>query len=97
MDWQSCERCKHELKDGKKGSPCFDCGIEAKGYEPKTNADAIRNMTDEELADMMFESCVEKMGLEECRYSDGGIHECKKCALEWLQSEVKEGNTNENT
>ena len=59
----------------------------------QTNADRIRNMTDEELADMMFESCVEKMGLEECRYSDGGIYECKKCVLEWLQSEVKEGDS----
>ena len=57
----------------------------------QTNADRIRNMSDEELADMMFESCIEKMGFEECKYSDGGINACKKCVLEWLQAEVKEG------
>ena len=91
MEWQSCERCKHELKDGKKGSPCFDCGIEAKGYEPKTNADRIRNMSDEELAKFLELT-------EACGYNDGSITDFKNGhymdMLEWLQAEVKEGENN---
>lgn len=79
MEWQSCERCKHELKDGKKGSPCFDCGIEAKGYEPKTNADRIRHMTDEELAEWLH------------YHYENYVFITESEVLEWLQAEVKEG------
>lgn len=101
MDWQSCERCKHELKDGKKGSPCFDCGIEAKGYEPKTNADRIRNMTDEELAEWLHNICqfensehfpmISIYNLDtKCEEEIGDNY---KDLIEWLQAEVKEVNT----
>ncbi len=60
-----------------------------------TNTDRIRNMSDEELASVLFDSCIESMNLEECPYSseesdNNKIRErCKKCILEWLQSEVK--------
>lgn len=98
MEWQSCERCKHELKDGKKGSPCFDCGIEAKGYEPKTNADRIRYMTDEELAKLLCKSLSEIDEKLDCKYCDEPLNEygsctckCEKLCLQWLQAEVKEG------
>ena len=51
-----------------------------------TNADRIRNMSDEELADTLFASCLEIMKLEECTNTDNrGV--CKRCVLEWLQSE----------
>lgn len=59
-----------------------------------TNADKIRNMSDEELASVLFDSCIESMNLEECPYSgeesdNNKIREkCKKCILEWLQSEA---------
>lgn len=55
-----------------------------------TNADKIRSMTDEELANMLFDSCTEHIGTDRCR---SGIREftvrdnCKKCVLEWLKSE----------
>lgn len=53
-----------------------------------TNADRIRNMSDEELADTLFASCLEIMKLEECNNTDNcGV--CKRCVLEWLQSEVE--------
>lgn len=65
-------------------------------YDVKTtNTDRIRNMSDEELASVLFDSCIESMNLEECPYSseesdNNKIRErCKKCILEWLQSEVK--------
>lgn len=54
----------------------------------QTNADRIRNMSDEELADTLFASCLEIMKLEECTNTDNcGV--CKRCALEWLQSEAE--------
>lgn len=54
----------------------------------KTNADRIRNMSDEELADTLFASCLEIMKLEECTNTDNcGV--CKRCVLEWLQSEAE--------
>lgn len=53
-----------------------------------TNADRIRNMSDEELADTLFASCLEIMKLEECTNTDNcGV--CKRCVLEWLQSEAE--------
>lgn len=53
-----------------------------------TNADRIRNMSDEELADVLFDSCLEVMKLEECTNTDNcGV--CKRCVLEWLRSEAE--------
>lgn len=51
-----------------------------------TRADEIRNMSDEELADTLFDDCLEVMHKDEC-HADFGM--CKKCISEWLQSEVK--------
>lgn len=54
--------------------------------KPQTNADRIRSMTDEKLADTLFASCLEIMKLEECTNTDNcGV--CKRCLLDWLQSE----------
>ena len=53
-----------------------------------TNADRIRNMSDEELADVLFDSCLEVMELEECTNTDNCVV-CKRCVLEWLQSEAE--------
>lgn len=56
--------------------------------KPQTNADRIRNMSDEELADTLFASCLEIMKLEECTNTDNcGV--CKRCVLDWLQSEAE--------
>ncbi len=59
-----------------------------------TNADKIRNMSDGELASVLFGSCIESMNLEECpctgESDNNKIREmCKKCILEWLQSEAE--------
>lgn len=66
---------------------------------PLTNADNIRNMTDSELAEWLFniESgdiigfCQNK---EWCFDNMGKIPEenCKKCLLEWLKGSVSNGN-----
>lgn len=53
-----------------------------------TNADRIRNMSDEELADTLFNSCLEVMHIGECpSVDDLGV--CEKCILDWLQSEAE--------
>lgn len=55
--------------------------------DKQTNADRIRNMSDEELAELM--SCpYMKDPYDECVY---GWHDydCNKCKLEWLQSEAE--------
>ena len=51
-----------------------------------TNADRIRNMSDEELADTLFDSCLEVMHKDECH---ADVEMCKKCILDWLQSEAE--------
>lgn len=58
--------------------------------KPQTNADRIRSMTDEELAEVLFGSCIERMGVEECSHPVEdlkGIPACKSCVLDWLKAE----------
>ena len=51
-----CEKCKHKDKRGWE-KPCSICMVARNGeesmFEPKTNADRIRSMTDEELAEFL--------------------------------------------
>ncbi len=49
-----------------------------------TNADRIRNMSDEELADILSDNCFEVMHTDRCP-----VGTCKKCILDWLQSEAE--------
>lgn len=74
-----------------KEEPCYGCGINANGYEPKTNADRIRNMTDEELADFLED--VRRFGFKNLCCDDDlcDSDACDCCVHEWLQAEVEEG------
>lgn len=54
---------------------------------PHTNADRIRSMTDEDLAEVLFGSCIEHMGVEECSHPEEA---CKSCVLDWLKAESEE-------
>lgn len=88
---QLCEKCKHFL-DGKcrKGIPhllgqVISCGT----FEVMTNGDAIRAMTDEELAEKISRMvhcvyCPIKCGI--CCTEE----ECKAKWLPWLRSPVEE-------
>ena len=73
--------CQHNsnLRDNE---PCCRCDSR------HTNADRIRNMSDEELANTLFNSCLEVMHIDECSYTDN-VGMCKKCVLNWLQSEAE--------
>jgi hypothetical protein len=68
---------------------CVECGLSRKNYKPITNADKIRSMTDDELAELMREItdpvCPPNHGYKHCR--DG---ECRKCWLDWLKQEASD-------
>lgn len=97
-----CENCKHlhTMYDRRDESfkwcayindnPHEDIERDCEHYAPMTNADRIRSMTDEELAEVLFGSCLECMGVEECSYHVGSlkdIPDCKSCILDWLRAE----------
>lgn len=99
MVWQDCDSCKHGLK-GSREIPCNECSIyDREGYEPKTNADRIRNMTDEELAewihnmtDFFFDDCEPCKSIYDLDTKrEIEIYDSYGDLLEWLQAEVKEG------
>lgn len=73
--------CQHN-RNSRENEPCCRCD------NRQTNANRIRNMSDEELADVLFDSCLEVMELEECTNTDNCVV-CKRCVLEWLRSEVE--------
>ena len=50
-----------------------------------TNADKIRNMTDEELCDYMAESICDSVDI--CTNGK----QCRECRLEWLKQEADDG------
>lgn len=73
--------CRHN-NNSKDDEPCCRCD------SGQTNADRIRKMSDEELADTLLNSCLEVMHIDECPYADN-VGMCKKCISDWLQSEVE--------
>lgn len=81
--------CQHN-SNSRDNEPCCRCDSR------HTNADRIRNMSDEELASVLFSGCIDSMDLEECPYASESELDnnrirkiCKKCTLEWLQSEAE--------
>lgn len=72
--------CQHN-SNPRDNEPCCRCDSR------QTNADRIRNMSDEELAEFMSCPYMKDM-CDECVH---GWHDydCSKCKLEWLQSEAE--------
>ena len=72
--------CKHN-SNSRDNEPCCRCDSR------KTNADRIRNMSDDELAEFMPCTYM-KDPYDECIH---GWHDydCSKCKLDWLQSEAE--------
>ena len=75
--------CKHN-RNSRDNEPCCRCDSR------QTNADKIRNMSDEELAEFLaYNAYCEECYVEKddsCCYPDGT---CKKKHLDWLQSEAE--------
>lgn len=88
---KDCDSCKHDEFGEKYCDDCY-CGKNgnpptkweaADYYEPDTNAERIRNMSDEELADWLCDivDCASCPTVKHC--TCGGM-------LEWLQKPVEE-------
>lgn len=87
----TCETCRHHGVDDDFGL-CDVCTRPAwakDNYEPMTNADRIRRMTDEELADMLSKGTYicERTDVD-C--GDKGDFDCTACRLNWLRAPVEE-------
>lgn len=81
-----CERCvancRHEIPPDQIVVMCGSF------KEITTNADRIRAMSDEELAEHIWKKCGCPSG--KSNVTCGYIGNCKDCWVEWLQEPVKE-------
>lgn len=78
------------------------CGVETSDFRKSdeslgdfiSNADRIRSMSDEELADYIFGVSVHEkpcvLCSDDCDFCELTDEECKNRTLKWLQSEVEE-------
>ena len=94
--YNGCNRCKYDNKQPNE-YPCIECmhnrGIDH--YKPMTNADRIRNMTDEELALFLINAYNGIMVHMKCTSCMDREKACNGCFEKWLKAEVKEGEDNE--
>ena len=98
----NCRSCKHfrgSLVVVPGEEPCHSCLTASSGWYPeydprspeapkKTNADMIRDMTDEELAVWMDDHCTWCPDPKKVCCSDD---ECIPCLLEWLKAPAEDG------
>lgn len=86
MSRSGCKTCPVVTCDGVcyRGARCKALRAEHGLGDPKTNADAIREMTDEQLCEFIHRAsdipCHEKL-TPEC-------YECRKCIMDWLLEPV---------
>ena len=80
-EYTCCDDCRHSKKDMRE-FPCTVCIYNAiDKFEKKTNADRIREMSDEELAEWILKH-------DTITYCHGRLN--TEQLLEWLKSEAKE-------
>ena len=90
-EFESCDKCKYKSRLLCE-EPCRQCthGVNTKNFfEPISNADKIRAMSDEELAEFFARRCPCDFYCSYANKSCNGIS-CKQGILEWLKSEAKE-------
>ena len=92
-----CRECKHiETRGANEYCTYHDAYIGWHGCEygepkPQTNADRIRGMTDEELADIfVMEQLYKPCPSEEYQGHCKDKTDCRECWLNWLKSPVEE-------
>lgn len=81
---KSCETCKYQSRY-KTDEPCAHCTKNATdNYEPMTNGDYIRSLSDVDLAQIVM--CPNEIGFDEveCHKDDKF---CQECTLNWLMAE----------
>jgi len=64
--------------------------VNTKLKKPITNADRIRSMTDEELADWLGVYCNGQTAQEVGKPCVSGMGSCEDCWLDWLRQEAKD-------
>ena len=77
--YKECNQCPYEFND-KNLEPCKDCVP-----KKKTNADRIRAMDDEELADYLYKMTLASLTVVEVDSREIAIPKL----LKWLQSEAE--------
>lgn len=82
--------CKNNYKLPGDEPKCNRMCEDYSDFDPITNADLIRRMTDEELAGIISAICIVRDSTRNCPIDDGCNTGCYKCSLDWLKSEVKE-------
>ena len=92
-----CENCNHLRANGwcpkKVDSPVPDMERDCPHYWQKTNADVIRAMSDDELADMFRKFCLGMEQCESCPLYDRSCAESDRLQRwkHWMQSPVFKG------
>jgi hypothetical protein len=80
---RGCENCKYRGMDETQ-EPCAHCTKNAvDNYEPMTNDDYIRSLSDTELAQIVM--CPNEAGFGSSRCTGY----CHECTLRWLEAERK--------
>lgn len=96
MKNKGCDTCKYEHCNNQDypRNKCVNSYLYK--YEPKTNADRIRNMSDEELADWLHNMCDFEKDEEPYKSiynldteKEEEIHDSYGSLLEWLRSEAE--------
>lgn len=105
---KNCKKLDHILNCGisvgrwcveKSDSPDIECERICDKYVPMTNADRIRNMADEELAEFLYrfndideevKFCINKKVCNDWLEKEDTIPDgwCKECLVKWLKSEA---------
>ena len=90
-----CKKCRYLLKDkegynwcpNKTDDPDIDLIRDCEWYAVKTNADRIRAMTNEELAEWIAyrQGCYERQDKRCSKYGT-----CRDCWFDWLKQEATE-------
>jgi len=89
-----CKACKHYTRYGEMCEETLDIiepgEVDCWGYKQATNADRIRAMSDEELANFIPDWRHTKA----CKCNEhefiGCDNQCEKCVLEWLKQPAEE-------
>ena len=60
-----------------------------KPYKPQTNADRIRSMSDDELAELLLDGCRGSKCDDQSKNEWGSVN-CFQCRVTWLQQPAEE-------
>ena len=88
MNFEKCRKCVNAGHT----YVCSQCGGRFNHFEPikpQTNADHIRSMTDEELAELLLDGC-RGSKCEDQPENEWGSVNCFQCRTEWLKQPYKE-------